>query len=218
MVCDLNRLLSLVNQGGFTPVTPNEVWLKLAPNAPRYTAAQVEQALASSPQQKMVVSVQQAYDRATIADGLRTGPLQLVIFGTLTLDLLIAALLSVAGLALLLYLIARQRTFEFGVLRVMGLSLRQLAGALGWEEVTLFLAALLVGAPLGVGIATLALPAFSINNLGQPLIPPVVLRLNAPQVLQGSGILGLCLLAALVVTVFIFRRLRVHEVLRLGEE
>ncbi len=219
IVCDLNRLLSLLNQNSSAPVTPNEVWLKLAPNAPEYTATQVEQTLFSNPEhQQVVVTVQQAYNRVALAESLRAEPLQMTLFGTFILDFLIAALLSVAGLGVLLSLLARQRTVEFGVLRAMGLSLHQLAGALGWEETTLFLCALLLGAPLGTTIAALTLPAFSFSDTGQPLIPPIVLRLNAQQLLQEGLTLCACLMTALLVTALLFRRLRVHEVLRLGEE
>ncbi|GEM_PF-744598 len=219
IVCDLNRLLSLLNQSSTTPITPNEVWLKLAPNAPQYTAMQAQEALSGHSQnQRGIVDVQQAFDRAALAASLHNEPLQSVIFGTLTVDFLIAALLSIVGLALLLYLIARQRTFEFGVLRVMGLSLRQLAGALGWEEVVLFILALLLGIPLGVWIATIVLPGLALDENGQPLLPPVTFQLNVPQALQEGAIISGCLLIGLVFTALIFRRLRVHEVLRLGEE
>ncbi len=219
IVCDLNRLLSLLNQNSSAPVTPNEVWLKLTPNAPEYTATQVEQTLFSNPEhQQVVVTVQQAYNRVALAESLRAEPLQMILFGTFILDFLIAALLSVAGLGVLISLLARQRTVEFGVLRAMGLSLHQLAGALGWEETTLFLCALLLGAPLGTTIAALTLPAFSFSDTGQPLIPPIVLRLNVQQLLQEGLTLCACLMTALLVTALLFRRLRVHEVLRLGEE
>ncbi len=218
IICDLTRLLSSINQGD-NHVLPNEVWLKLAPNTPQYNATQVEQRLLNNPQHQQVrVTINQAFDRAAIAASLRADPLQSAIFGMLALDLLIAALLSVVGLALLLYLIARQRTFEFGVLRVMGLSLRQLTGALGWEQLILFVSALLVGVPLGAWIATVVLPALAYDENGQPLFPPITFQLNVPQTLQEGGLLCVCLLAALGVTALLFRRLRVHEVLRLGEE
>ena len=141
-----------------------------------------------------------------------------MIFGTLTLDIIIAGLLIVAGLGILLYLIAHQRLFELSLLRVLGLSRRQLAGTLGWEEVTLLGLSLLLGVPLGVGIATLTLPALAFNELGQPLFLPLVFRLSVQQTARDAAPLLICILVALLVTALMFRRLRAQEVLRLGEE
>jgi hypothetical protein len=148
LVCDLSLLETMIHPSGGTTLKPNEVWLKLAPNAPRYTAGQVEQRLANNPQQAAII-VQQAYDRAALEANLRNQPLELAFTKALAFDFIIAALVISAGLVLLLYLINQQRAFEFGVLRAMGLSLRQLLGALSWEQAILTGAALLMGFPLG---------------------------------------------------------------------
>src|SRR5579883_869478 len=219
IVCDINRLLQQINVGLPFPVTPNEVWLKLAANAPQYTAAQVAERLAHNPQQKqVVVTVQQAYDREALLATLRSDPLHFSVAGALSLDFVVAALLSVIGFIVLFYLIAQRRAFEFGVLRAMGLSLRQLTGSLGWEQLTLILAAVVFGGALGVVIANVTLPALATDEGGQPLLPPFVIHLDVSSVLQLGLFLVACALAALAATLVIFRRLQLQEVLRLGEE
>src|SRR5579883_213478 len=217
VVCDLSRLLALLNAAHTYQFMPNEVWLKLAPNAPTYTADQAQEQLLLNPQHQDV-RVLQAYDRATIAAALQNDPFHFVIAGTLSLDFIIAALLCIVGFVFLFYLIARQRVFEFGVLRAMGISLRQVSRSLGWEQGILLLSALLVGIPLGVLVAGIALPALAFDQSGQPLLPPIVLHVSLPGVLQQSLFLLACALAAVALTIVIFRRLRVQEVLRLGEE
>ncbi|HEU5200311.1 MAG TPA: ABC transporter permease, partial [Ktedonobacterales bacterium] len=217
LVCDLSLLETMIHPSGGATLQPNEVWLKLAPNAPRYTAAQVEQRLANNPQQASVI-IQQAYDRATLEANLRNQPLELAFSKALVFDFIIAALVISAGLVLLLYLINQHRAFEFGVLRAMGLSLRQLLGALSWEQAILTGAALLMGIPLGATVVGLALPALSRGSLGEALLPPLSLSVHLPA-FAGQGLFLLaCLTVALVITIVIFRRLRVQEVLRLGEE
>ncbi len=219
LVCDLSLLQALVHPASGASLEPNEVWLKLAPNAPRYTADQVEQRLANNPQHRQViVTVQQAYDRAALEASLSNQPLEAAFSKALLFDFIIAALVISTGLVLLLYLITQQRAFEFGVLRAMGLSLRQLLGALSWEQAILTSAALLMGLPLGAIVVGLALPALSRDAMGQPLLPPLTLSLQLPA-FAGQGLFLLaCLAGALVVTIIIFRRLRVQEVLRLGED
>ncbi len=218
IVCDLNRLLEILNKG-LTRSAPNEVWLKLAANAPIYTVDQVAQRLTINPQKKqVVVNINQAFDRRALVSILRSDSLHLSISSALTLDFIIAALLSVVGFVALFYLIAKQRAFEFGVLRAMGLSLRQLTHALGWEQGLLLALSLLLGVPLGYLVAAVTLPPLSTDDTGIPFLPPLVARLNAPLVAKQGMFLLICLLAALLATTVIFRRLRVQEVLRLGEE
>ncbi len=218
IVCDLNRLLEILNKG-LTKSAPNEVWLKLTNDAPMYTAEQVAARFVSNPQQRqIIVSVYLAFDRRAVAEELRSDSLHLSISSALTLDFIVAALLSVVGFVALFYLIAKQRAFEFGVLRAMGLSFRQLSQALGWEQGILLALALLLGAPLGYLIATVTLPPLSTDDTGIPLLPPLAARLNTLVVAQQGVFLGLCLFAALAATIVIYRHLRVQEILRLGEE
>ena len=219
LVCDMNLLITILHQVLSPHIAPNEVWLKLAPNAPDYSAGQVETRLETNPQHRQVlVNVLQAYDRRELAGLLRNAPLQRSISTAFTLDFIIAALLSVVGVIVLFLLLAQQRAFEFGVLRAMGLSLRQLLWMLGCEQLTLLLLAVLLGIPLGLVVAGVTLPPLSTDESGSPLLPPLADHFNAQLVIQQSLFLFACLLAAVAVTTLIFRRLRLHATLQLGEE
>ncbi len=214
LVCDLRQLVAQS-----TNIAPNEVWLKLAPNAPAYTTELVQQHLEHNQQgEQIIVGILQTYDRAALAESYRQDPLDTLFIGALSLDFIIAGLLCTAGLILLFYLLARQRAFEFAVLRAMGLSLRQLIRSLGWEQLTLLGVALLLGIPLGGVIALLSLPVFTIDATGKPQLLPVIPQLSVPSALQQGVFLLFCLGVALACTLAIFRRLRVQEALRLGEE
>lgn len=220
LVCDVNILLQTLKHGNpLNHTAPNEVWLKLAPNAPHYTAAMVTDHFLHNPQNKQViVGIQEIYDRSTLADSLRNDPLHFSISGALSLDFVVAALLSVIGFVVLFYLIAQRRSFEFGVLRAMGLSLRQLASSLAWEQLTLLLSAVLLGVSLGLVVSTAVLPALATDDQGNPLLPPFATHLNITSLVELGLFLFACLVAALLATIVIFRRLKLHEVLRLGEE
>lgn len=219
LVCDMNRLIANLHQVLSPNIAPNEVWLKLAPNAPDYSAAQVETRLETNPQRRQViVTVLQAYDRRGLTGQLRNDPLQRSISTALTLDFIIAALLSVVGVIVLFLLLAQQRAFEFGVLRAMGLSLRQLLWMLGCEQLTLLLLAGLLGIPLGLVVAGVVLPALSTDESGLPLLPPLANQVNTQLLIQQGLFLLACLLAAAAATALIFRRLRLHATLQLGEE
>ncbi len=219
LVCDLGRLMDALSQGSQSVTASNEVWLKLAPNAPRYTVEQVKRSFLADPQQKLVnVAVQEVYNRLALVESLSQEPLHVAVSAAFSLDFAIAALLSVLGFVVFFYLIARQRGFEFGVLRAIGLSLRQLAMSLGWEQLILLLLAFLLGVPLGVIVASLVIPGLSVDTFGNPLVPPFSAALHLQSAWQQGMFLSLCMGASLIASILIFHRLRVQEVLRLGEE
>ncbi len=220
IVSDLTPLLQMLNQENpQDQVAPNEVWLKLAPNAPEYTADQVANRLVNNPQHRQViVTVQQAFDRVALLNSFRNDPLHFSLAGALLLDFIVAALLSVVGFVVLFALIAQRRAFEFGVLRAMGLSLRQLGRSLSWEQVILLCVALAAGVALGSGLASLTLPALATDDMGKALLPPFAVHLDGQSLLQLGLFLLACALAVVAASIIIFRRLRVQEVLRLGEE
>jgi putative ABC transport system permease protein len=220
LVCDITRLLQQVNRIPHASITPNEVWLKLAPTAPLYTTGeQVEQQLQHPTQHlQVIVTVQQVYDRQVLLANLRSDPLHSAISGALSLDFVVAALLSVVGFVVLFTLLVKRRVFEFGVLRALGLSLLQLGRALSWEQVILVGAAVLLGGALGVALANATLPALTTDQTGKALLPPFTLHLDTLSLLQLGLFLLACVLAVLAATAVIFRRLKIQEVLRLGEE
>jgi putative ABC transport system permease protein len=220
LVSDVNVLLQTLKHGNpLNHTEPNEIWLKLAPNAPHYTAAMVtDHFLHNTENKQVIVGIQGIYDRSTLADGLRNDPLHFSISGALSLDFVVAALLSVIGFVVLFYLIAQRRSFEFGVLRAMGLAQRQLASSLVWEQITLLLSAVLLGVSLGLVVSTAVLPALATDDQGHALLPPFATHINVTSLVELGLFLFACLVAALLATIVIFRRLKLHEVLRLGEE
>lgn len=220
LVSDVNMLLQTVKHGNpLNHTEPNEIWLKLAPNAPHYTAAMItDHFLHNAEHKQVIVGIQEIYERSSLTTSLRNDPLHFSISGALSLDFVVAALLSVVGFVVLFYLIAQRRSFEFGVLRAMGLSLRQLASSLAWEQVTLLLSAVLLGVSLGWAVSTAMLPALATDETGNPLLPPLATHINITSLVELALFLVACLAAALLATIVIFRRLKLHEVLRLGEE
>ncbi len=219
LVCDIHRLLETLNVA-LNHIMPNEVWLKLAPDAPAYATIEQVQARLQHPAHyhQVIVTIQQLYNRSALLASLRNDPLHFAISGALSLDFVVAALLSVVGFVVLFTLLAQRRAFEFGVLRALGLSLRQLGRALGWEQCTLVGAAVLFGGALGAALANVALPALATDQDGRLLQPPFALRLDVASTLQLALFLLACAVGALVATVIIFRRLKIQQVLRLGEE
>ncbi len=219
IVCDLTRLLNQLNQSQPNAAAPNEVWLKLASDAPQYTAAQVENRLIHNPQgRQVIVTIQQAYDRTALSQTLRNDPLHSAISGAFFLDFIVAALLSVVGFAVLFYTMTHRRALEFGILRAFGLSLPQQAGALSLEQLTVLFLALILGLGAGIVLANIILPALSLDDTGKALLPPLVLYLNTQAAFQLIIFLLADTLVTLAVTTITFRQLKLQELVKFGVE
>ena len=106
---------------------------------------------------------------------------------------------------------------QFGVLRATGLSTNQLVAALATEQLTLIAAGVLIGTVLG-GAAGWMFTRFlqlSIIARGRAAFPGG----NTVGIDPGLyGILVIIFVAALLVSVYLLRKMRVATVLRLGEQ
>jgi putative ABC transport system permease protein len=126
---------------------------------------------------------------------------------------------SITSFVALQVFAAQGRAAEFGVLRAMGLSTRQLLGILALEGLIMLGLGLVAGTGIGYGLAYTMRPFLSLAlapSLGGKAIDRVLVNWNALgpvyAVLSGGYLLSIVsLLVALL-------RAKIHQVLRIGEE
>ena len=191
-----------------TIVEPSEWWLDV--NGP---AAPVASRLEAPPFSSVSV-----VDRAARARELATDPVALGISGALYVGFAAAAIFAVIGFAVSSAISAAERRTEFAVLRSVGLSRRQLSGALALEGGLTVVLALAAGTALGVLLAWFVLPYVSLNGEGGRPFPQVVVHFPWTT----AALLGGALLVALAVVVAIEIRvlagIRLAPALRAGED
>ncbi len=139
--------------------------------------------------------------------------------GAFQLNTLVLGVLSVVGFLLVHYFAAQKRSYEFSLLRTMGLTPGQLLALLATEGILMVGLGLLVGTGIGYGLTRFMLPYLSralATSLAGIQIHQLVI--NWAAVLQLYGILVggyvLALIAVLVATM----RAGLYRILRLGEE
>ena len=135
------------------------------------------------------------------------------------LNTLILAVLSVGGLFLIHYFSARQRTYEFGVLRASGLTAGQLWLLLAGEALIVVFLGLLLGTGIGYGLAQamrtyLNLPLSRV----EPGLALYQIQVDWANVLRQYAWLGFFYLAAVLFSLLVLLRSGLHRVLRLGDE
>ncbi|MCP5094174.1 MAG: hypothetical protein GY943_01340, partial [Chloroflexi bacterium] len=139
--------------------------------------------------------------------------------GAFNLNAVTLVVLSVGIFLMVHFFAARQRLYEFSLLRSMGLTARQLLVLLSLEGVIMMVLGLLAGSGLGFGLAAVMRPFLSrtlSDALGGDTIRQLVIKIG-----ETSGLYGLLIafyaIALGLLLVFLLRS-GIHRALRIGEE
>ncbi len=139
------------------------------------------------------------------------------LFGVLSMGFIAAALLTVLGFLLYALFSFRRRFIEFGVLRAVGLSTRQMIAFLGWELAFLIVMGVGLGTALGVGVSSFFIPYLQIGTEEMARIPPYDVHIAWSAVFRVYGVVGLLFVVALIALVMMLRRMKIFQAIKLGE-
>jgi FtsX-like permease family protein len=208
VVVDLPTYAAATWMADGTLLEPSEWWLDV--DGP---AAPLASRLAAPPFSSVSV-----VDRVARARQLSTDPVALGISGALYIGFAAAAIFAVIGFAVSSAISAAERTTEFAVLRSVGLSRRQLSGALALEGALTACLALAAGTALGVLLAWFVLPYVSLSGEGGRPFPGVLVHFpwETAALLEGSLLLALAVVTA--VEIRVLGRVRLAPALRAGED
>ena len=142
-------------------------------NSPRTLAASKDESIADT------IDLLPAQRPAEIVNYKSMGAMPAVLAGGLAAG-------AVAGLGLTLVASVRRRRRDFALLKTLGFTRRQLAGAVAWQSSVIALVGLLIGVPAGIAFGRLLWLAFAheLSAVPDPVIP--------------AGSIALAALAALV--------------------
>jgi putative ABC transport system permease protein len=154
--------LSLVEQ--YFPLNRGMADLVLVRAAPKVSPAAlhaaVQPVLAAHPD--VTVRDRAAYQRERAGDlGDLGGAL-----GLLTALVLLAVAVAILGIANTLALAVFERTREFGMLRAVGMTARQLGAMVRWEAAIIAVSGALVGTAVGVGLGAALASAITVQQAG----------------------------------------------------
>ncbi len=147
------------------------------------------------------------------ADATQTGT-----FGILTVGFVISTLLTLLGFLLYSFLSFRRRLQEFGVLRAMGLSVRQMINLFMFENGFLIGMGTLVGTGLGILTGNLFIPFLQLSADRFADTPAFIIETAWGDIGKIYLVLGTVLLVAVPVSIWMLRRIRIHEAMKFGDE
>ncbi len=186
---------------------PYEVWMKLAPDADIQYLVEHELDVYeydwSAP--RLEIEAEQALPE-------RQG-----LFGLLSVGFVAAAVLTVVGFLLYALFSFRRRFIEFGVLRAVGLSTRQMSAFLGWELAFLIVMGSLVGTLLGGWVSSFFIPYLQIGVDEASRIPPYIVDVAWAEIVRVYALFSTLFVVAFVALIVMLRRMRIFEAVKLGE-
>jgi putative ABC transport system permease protein len=139
------------------------------------------------------------------------------LFGLLSAGFVASALLTVLGFMLYALFSFRRRFIELGMLRAIGLSVRQMVGLLAAELASLILLGIGVGTILGVIASRLFVPFLQIGTTAHAQYPPFQIEIAWLSIIQIYVLFGGLFLAALGALVALLVRMKIFQAIKLGE-
>jgi ABC-type antimicrobial peptide transport system permease subunit len=196
-------------EGGMT-LAPNTIWLRTSDDAS--SLAQIRRMFPDLQDRRMLTATNQ--DNSTYLD----------IIGALAIGVAAALLLALIGTLLSSWLNASNRLTSFAIMRALGMSPRQVAALLLWEQVLVYILAFLLGTALGALLIVFVTPAITLLDLSGPSslynpydVPPAQAAVPYLQLsLLLGGLVIICLVALFLMARIISRpipgqRLRLNE-------
>ncbi|MCC9076597.1 ABC transporter permease [Litorilinea aerophila] len=191
-------------------VFPHSIWLAVNQSAS-------EEALVRGVRQQNVEPIKLQDARALIAAE-QSKMERVGIFGTLTVGFLAATAMAVLALLVHNYASLRERLFQFGVLRAMGLNRNHIIAQVVLEYGLLTLYGALAGAFIGLGTAEIFAPFFRIpDSAGAPLPPLIPLIAQDESVRLAVAFAATMVAMELAVLARAFS-MRLFETLRMGHQ
>jgi putative ABC transport system permease protein len=206
---------------------PHEVWLGTSRNADPESIAYAVRGFS-------ILLDQQADQSKLVQNGLNTivsewksseldiraeqrRPERQGLFGLLSVGFVASALLTVLGFLLYALFSFRRRFIEMGMLRAIGLSIRQMTSLLAAELAFLILLGISVGTALGVFASRLFVPYLQIGASAQSQYPPFQIEIAWPAIVQIYILFILLFVVALSALSALLVRMKVFQAIKLGE-
>lgn len=128
-----------------------------------------------------------------------------------------AALLTVMGFLLYAVFSLQRRFIELGILRAVGMSLRQLAMYLGWELALLVAAGVTAGTATGVLATRVYVPFLQGSVSSKARTMPFLILVDWPRIFLIYALFDVMFTVVLVVLLLFARQLRIFQAVKLGE-
>ncbi len=204
LICNYNYVRKLVD------FEPYQIWLNLKDDA---TSEQLYADIAEKN-----IKLQRITDSSQLLIEEKTDPELQGMNGALTLGFVVIMLMTVIGFLIYWILSIRGRTLQFGVLRAMGVTFREIIATLGYEQLLVSVASIAAGFVVGGMASDLFVPLFRTMYDATNQTPPFIVNGDGGDYIKMYIIIGFMLLGGFTVLGGIIRRININKALKLGED
>lgn len=193
-----------------SPLIPYEVWLKMKPGA---KVAPLITKLAEKN-----VDLYSVKDVRSELAAQSKHPTRGGVFGILSLGFMVSVIVSLIGYVLYWFFNLSGRVVQFGILRAMGLSRKQLTFMLLTEQILTAGLSIILGIVIGKVAGQLYLPFLQTTDNVTTQVPPFRIIFNSSDTLKLYVVVLVMLFMGAGLLFWQIRRLRVHQAVKMGEE
>ncbi|MDJ0753946.1 MAG: FtsX-like permease family protein [Ardenticatenaceae bacterium] len=194
---------------GLGGVYPYDVWMETDPAVDSETIVQGVRELG-------ITVIDQADARLEILEA-QTRPERQGLFGLLSVGFGSAAIVTVLGFLVFAIVSFQQRYIELGMMRAVGLSIRQMAAYLAGEQAALIVSGTALGTILGVVASVVFIPFFQVGTDKSALVPPYEVQIAWQQIGLIYTVFGIMFVLAVAVLIGLLTRMKLFEAVKLGE-
>lgn len=137
--------------------------------------------------------------------------------GVLTMCFIVTMFITVVGYLIFWMITMKSRALKFGIFRAMGMTMNQVSGIIISEQILMTGSAIGIGFGLGIVASKLFVPLLQYVNTSQ-VVPPFIVVLDSQDYFRTLGIAGGMLAFGLLVLFVNIRRLKMNQVIKLGED
>jgi putative ABC transport system permease protein len=164
------------------------------------------------------ISLSRFYSAPTALVEMRTSPMVQGTNGVMTVNFLITLFICFSGFLIYWILSIRSRVLQFGIFRAMGMSMRGIVNLLVNEQILITLTALGIGAVVGELAARNFVPLIQLSYAAAQRPIPLLVVIEARDYTILYSVLGVMILLCLGVLLALLIRMKVAQVLKLGED
>ena len=204
LACNYNYLRRV------TELQPYQIWLKMKDGA-------TSEALYADIEAKHL-KIQRIIDSSQLLIEEKTDPALQGMNGALTLGFVVIMLMTVIGFLIYWIISIKSRTLQFGVLRAMGVTFREVISTLGWEQLLVSLVSIAMGFVIGGTASDLFVPMFRTMYNAADQVPPFRVQGYPGDYIKLYVIIAVMLIGGFLVLGGIIRRININKALKLGED
>lgn len=189
---------------------PYQVWLSKAPGA---TSEQIYDDIENK--KLSIVSLKDT-DQTIIR--MKNDPMVQGTNGVLTLGFIVTMIICMAGFLIYWILSINRRVLNFGIFRAIGLSRGKIIGMLTWEQILISGLSIITGIVIGLLSSKLFVPLLQIANNAAEQVPPFHVVTNPADFARIYAMVFFMLAAGLTVLGMLISRIKIAQVIKLGED